>query len=153
MAKRKSVKKIVLKNDNSNINKHIGTKLRQKRTLLGLSQEGLGNILDITFQQVQKYESGITKISIERLLDICEIFKTSISFFFEGYSADKNDAEFALNDEKTGFNHNNISLDKRALELVKMFYSIKDPKVAKQVFNLIKSISEQQSEEEFSSED
>lgn len=150
MAKKKGTKKITLKSNNNSINKHVGTKLRQKRTLLGLSQEGLGKILNITFQQVQKYESGITKISVVRLLDICDIFKVPLSYFFEGFVTEDGKKVPALNDDKTAFKQNTVSLDKKALELVKLFYGIKNPRVAKQVFALIKSISEQ---EEFSVQD
>jgi transcriptional regulator with XRE-family HTH domain len=66
------------------IDKHVGARLRMRRTALGISQEKLGNALSLTFQQVQKYEKGTNRIGASRLLLISNFLDVSVDFFFEG---------------------------------------------------------------------
>lgn len=68
----------------SQINSHIGQQLKKRRKTLKLSQTQLGEILGITYQQVQKYESGVNKVSPERLLDLSHALDTPLEYFFEG---------------------------------------------------------------------
>ena len=63
---------------------HVGARVRLRRTLLGMSQEKLGKALGLTFQQVQKYESGANRVSASRLLLIAETLGVPISYFFQG---------------------------------------------------------------------
>lgn len=66
------------------IDKHVGSRVRMRRMLLGMSQEKLGDALGLTFQQVQKYEKGTNRIGASRLQQISIILQESVSFFFEG---------------------------------------------------------------------
>jgi transcriptional regulator with XRE-family HTH domain len=66
------------------IDKYVGSRVRMRRLMLGLSQEKLGDKLGITFQQVQKYEKGTNRVSASRLQAICQILQVPVSFFFEG---------------------------------------------------------------------
>jgi transcriptional regulator with XRE-family HTH domain len=66
------------------IDKHVGSRVRMRRLMLGMSQGTLGDGLGITFQQVQKYEKGINRISASRLQEMCRILQVSVPFFFEG---------------------------------------------------------------------
>src|SRR5579862_52598 len=66
------------------IDTHVGSRVRMRRLLLGMSQEKLGDELGITFQQVQKYEKGTNRISASRLQTISDILQVPVSFFFEG---------------------------------------------------------------------
>jgi transcriptional regulator with XRE-family HTH domain len=66
------------------IDKHVGSRVRIRRLMLGMSQEKLGDELGITFQQVQKYEKGTNRISASRLQAMCHILQVPVSFFFEG---------------------------------------------------------------------
>src|SRR5260370_38112356 len=66
------------------IDKHVGSRLRMRRKMLGMSQEKLGEALKITFQQVQKYEKGTNRISASRLQHISHILQVPVPFFFEG---------------------------------------------------------------------
>ena len=63
---------------------HVGSRIRLRRTMLGMSQEKLGESLGITFQQIQKYEKGANRISASKLWDIARFFKVDIGYFFEG---------------------------------------------------------------------
>ena len=64
--------------------KHVGSRVRMRRMMLGMSQEKLGDALDLTFQQVQKYEKGTNRIGASRLQQIAHILQVPVSFFFEG---------------------------------------------------------------------
>jgi len=66
------------------IDKHVGSRVRMRRMMLGMSQEKLGDALGLTFQQVQKYEKGTNRIGASRLQQIGQILQVSVSFFFEG---------------------------------------------------------------------
>src|SRR5204862_2364914 len=66
------------------IDKHVGSRVRMRRMMLGMSQEKLGDALGLTFQQVQKYEKGTNRIGASRLQQISLILQVSVSFFFEG---------------------------------------------------------------------
>jgi len=66
------------------IDKHVGSRVRMRRMMLGMSQEKLGDALGLTFQQVQKYEKGSNRIGASRLQQISLILQVPVSFFFEG---------------------------------------------------------------------
>ena len=66
------------------IDKHVGSRVRMRRMMLGMSQEKLGNSLSLTFQQVQKYEKGTNRIGASRLQQISNILQVPVEFFFEG---------------------------------------------------------------------
>ena len=87
--------------------KHIGSRVRARRVMLGMSQEKLADALGLTFQQVQKYEKGVNRIGASRLLHMAGILDVSIEFFFEGlpglradgFSGDSLVAEFLTRSE------------------------------------------------------
>ncbi|MBL4614923.1 MAG: helix-turn-helix transcriptional regulator, partial [Magnetovibrio sp.] len=62
---------------------HVGARLRQRRTLLGMSQEKLGEAVGLTFQQIQKYERGANRIGASRLYQLSNVLDVSVSYFFE----------------------------------------------------------------------
>src|SRR6476469_5772122 len=66
------------------VDKHVGSRVRMRRMMLGMSQEKLGDALGLTFQQVQKYEKGTNRIGASRLQQISNILQVPVSFFFEG---------------------------------------------------------------------
>src|SRR3974390_1258007 len=66
------------------IDRHVGSRVRMRRMMLGMSQEKLGDALGLTFQQVQKYEKGANRIGASRLQQISQILQVPVSFFFEG---------------------------------------------------------------------
>jgi transcriptional regulator with XRE-family HTH domain len=135
------------------IDVHVGKRLRLRRTLLGMSQERLGELLGLTFQQVQKYERGVNRIGSSRLFELGHILDVPVSFFFD----DLPDAIFGalagaqgglagpgLAEERAGFDHDDatLQLDKReTLELVRAYYRIGDPAVRKRLFELAKALA------------
>ncbi len=67
---------------------HVGDRVRQRRKLMNMSQEELGALIGLTFQQVQKYERGANRISASKLFQIARALKTRVAYFFDGYSED-----------------------------------------------------------------
>ena len=119
---------------------HVGSRLRLRRALIGMSQEKLGNALEITFQQVQKYERGTNRISSSRLFQISRILDVSVSFFF-----DDMDTEIIKQTEGIAeINKQVLQVDKlsrrETLEFVRAYYKITDPMVRKKIFEMVKAI-------------
>jgi transcriptional regulator with XRE-family HTH domain len=78
------VKEAVVKRIANPVDKHVGSRIRMRRLMLGMSQEKLGNGLGLTFQQVQKYEKGTNRIGAGRLQHISQLLQVPLPFFFEG---------------------------------------------------------------------
>jgi transcriptional regulator with XRE-family HTH domain len=110
---------------------HVGQRVRQRRWMVGMTQQQLGNKVGIKFQQIQKYETGTNRISASRLWDIAAALDVSVSFFFEGLSG-----------EQLGLGaHGDILTDKEALELVRAYYSIPETQ-RRRLFDLARVLSE-----------
>ena len=131
----------------SPIDVHVGSRIRLRRTLLGMSQERLGDSLGLTFQQVQKYERGVNRVGASRLFDLSRVLDVPISFFFDDMP-DSLAATFGgaparraggSQDAADPFGDDTLSR-RETLELVRAYYRITDPSVRKRVFDLIKSM-------------
>ncbi len=83
LSKQKKSRGITQNGEPNPIDIHVGKRLRLRRLLLGLSQDRLGQMIGLTFQQIQKYENGTNRISASRLWDIAVLLEVPISFFFE----------------------------------------------------------------------
>jgi transcriptional regulator with XRE-family HTH domain len=132
----------------SPIDAHVGSRVRLRRTLLGMSQEKLGDALGLTFQQVQKYERGVNRIGASRLFDLARVLDVPIGFFFDDLPPEmggnaavrSHPAMFGFAEAPAGFEDE--SMNKReTLELVRAFSRITEPGVRKRVFELIKSLA------------
>jgi transcriptional regulator with XRE-family HTH domain len=117
----------------------VGSRVRLRRMLIGMSQERLGELLGLTFQQVQKYEKGLNRIGAGRLFDIARILGVSIDYFYEGLIGTSN----------RGFSENDASppvmefmSSPEGLQLALGFSRIRDPKVRKRVLDLVRSLAE-----------
>jgi transcriptional regulator with XRE-family HTH domain len=71
-------------NKASDIDKHVGNRIRERRIMLGLSQQQMADMIGVTYQQAHKYERGINRISAGRLYEITQVLDVPISYFFEG---------------------------------------------------------------------
>ena len=94
-----------------NFNKHLGSKLKLRRLALGLTQTKVAKAINVTFQQIQKYEKGTNGVSSTRLLQLSNFLKVPINYFFEDFS------EYLINIEKSQEGHININYN----FLVKMY--------------------------------
>lgn len=119
---------------------HVGRKLRSRRTILGMSQEEIGEAVGITFQQVQKYERGLNRIVSSRLYEFAKLLDVSVSYFFEDFSGNDSGAVSGMAEQSASFEYESLN-NKEVLTLVRSYYGIKDPQVRKKVLALIKSIS------------
>ena len=119
---------------------HVGSRVRLRRTLLGMSQEKLGEALGLTFQQVQKYEHGSNRIGSSRLYLLSKILDVPVSFFFDdmpGASPGVRQGDTEPGEEH--FDGDRMS-KRETLELVRAYYRIADPDVRRRVFDLVKAI-------------
>ncbi|WP_390624366.1 helix-turn-helix domain-containing protein [Iodidimonas nitroreducens] len=123
------------------IDVHVGSRVRLRRTLLGMSQEKLGDALGLTFQQIQKYERGANRIGSSRLFKLSQILDVPVSFFFDDMPDDVQKANRGLSDTPSEpFEADQLS-KRETLELVRAYYKITQPKIRKHMFELIKSIA------------
>jgi transcriptional regulator with XRE-family HTH domain len=133
----KKAKKMISKPDPIDI--HVGSRVRLRRTLLGMSQEKLGNALGLTFQQIQKYERGANRIGSSRLYRLSKIMDIPVSFFFEEIPDGIIDQGEGFSEDAVGYEADQLS-KRETLELVRAYYKITDPKVRKRVFELVKAV-------------
>ncbi len=128
------------------IDKHVGSRVRMRRVILGMSQEKLGEALGLTFQQVQKYEKGANRIGASRLQQISRTLDVPPAFFFEGAPS----FEAAASDERA---HVGVAEDSNStyvadflstaegLHLNMAFARIHDPKVRKRIVDLVVALA------------
>lgn len=131
----------------SPIDVHVGSRIRLRRTLLGLSQERLGEAIGLTFQQVQKYERGINRVGASRLFDLARVLDVPIGFFFDdmpeplaGGISSAPPASGGFAESQDAFGPETALNRKETLDLVRAYYRIADPAVRKRVFDLIRSL-------------
>jgi transcriptional regulator with XRE-family HTH domain len=124
---------------------HVGTRVRLRRMLLGMSQEKLGEHLGLTFQQVQKYEKGVNRIGASRLFDLAKVLGVPVQFFYDEAPAGTSGASEPM----AGFTeHPSESYvveflgSRDGLELNKAFARIKDPKVRRSIIDLARSLAD-----------
>ncbi|HYE48061.1 MAG TPA: helix-turn-helix domain-containing protein [Azospirillaceae bacterium] len=126
------------------IDVHVGSRVRLRRTLLGMSQEKLGEAIGLTFQQVQKYERGANRIGASRLFDLSRVLDVPVSFFFDDMPDEEGAAPSAVDESavQEAVAAETDPLAKReTLELVRAYYRISDPGVRKRLFELTKSVA------------
>lgn len=120
---------------------HVGSRVRLRRTMLGMSQERLGEALGITFQQIQKYEKGLNRIGASRLQKICEVLTVPISFFFEDAPNVEGSAEGFREAGGSNYVVDFLSTSE-GLQLNRAFVKIADPKVRRRVIDLVRALGE-----------
>ncbi len=117
----------------------VGNRVRIRRMLIGMSQERLGDLLGLTFQQVQKYEKGVNRIGAGRLFEVARILNVPVDFFYDGVA------------EASGVNISEAAppvmefvSSGEGLQLALAFMKIRDAKVRKRVLDLVKSLAEEE---------
>lgn len=134
-----------MKKSTGSIDKEIGSRVRMRRISIGMSQEKLGDLLGLTFQQVQKYEKGTNRISVGRLVDIARILGVDIHFFFNGIKSVKSEGGFA---EEEGPPYlSEVMSTPEGLQLIRSFTAIKNPKVRKSIVQLVSTLAAQEDDE------
>jgi transcriptional regulator with XRE-family HTH domain len=134
---------MVSKKSPNPIDVHVGSRVRLRRMMLGMSQEKLGEHLGITFQQIQKYEKGTNRIGASRLQAIARVMGVPVSFFFEDAPMIDPDANKSKGFEDAGTTSYVVDFLSSAegLSLNKAFVRIKDVKVRRKVVELVKALA------------
>ena len=132
---------IAAKKQANPIDIQVGNRVRIRRMLIGMSQERLGDLLGLTFQQVQKYEKGVNRIGAGRLFEVSRILNVPVDFFYEGV----NDAAQGAT-ESDGAPVMDFVSSGEGLQLSLAFMKIKDAKVRKRVLDLVKSLAEEEAQ-------
>ncbi|WP_459697420.1 helix-turn-helix domain-containing protein [Acidisoma sp. C75] len=139
----------------SPIDVHVGARIREQRTRLGMSQEKLGDALNLTFQQIQKYERGVNRVGASRLYDLCRVFDVPADYFFDGLPSFPTAGAYpaygggmpgggaggyALHENQAPL-RDEPALLPDAAELLQSFARVTDPEVRKRVLELVKSLA------------
>ena len=114
---------------------HVGKRVRHRRWMVGMTQQQLAEKVGIKFQQIQKYETGMNRVSASRLWDIAEALEVPVSFFFEGIE------EHETQSDASGMIPGDIMADKEALELVRSYYAIPENQ-RRRLFELARVLSD-----------
>jgi transcriptional regulator with XRE-family HTH domain len=121
------------------IDVHVGSRVRLRRNMLGLSQEKLGEALGLTFQQIQKYERGTNRIGASRLMEIARFLDVPIAFFYDDTDPVRAPAiPKNLDDATYGDAESNQLAREEAVQLVTGYYAIKDTRTRRSLFDLVK---------------
>ncbi len=116
---------------------HVGKRIRHRRWMVGMTQQQLGETVGIKFQQIQKYETGMNRVSASRLWDIAQSMEVPISFFFEGVEEENAVVDDIVQSKQKG----DLLADKEALELVRSYYSIPEQQ-RRRLFDLARVLSD-----------
>jgi len=123
------------------IDQYVGKRLREKRLLSGFSQEVFAQKIEVTFQQVQKYEKGINRISASRLYCASVALEEPVGYFFDGLPGqNKTGGKNSLIDDAKIVEMNNLKND--TLQIVRAFYNISDPLLRKSIKDLLHAMSQ-----------
>jgi transcriptional regulator with XRE-family HTH domain len=121
------------------IDAHVGSRIRLRRTLLGLSQEQLGGAMSLTFQQIQKYERGANRIGSSRLYQLGQVLNVPISYFFDDLPADERADALAVAESPQTAHDAKRMTKRETLELVRAYFRIEDPAVRQRIFDIVKA--------------
>jgi transcriptional regulator with XRE-family HTH domain len=123
------------------IDKHVGSRVRMRRMMLGMSQEKLGDALGLTFQQVQKYEKGTNRIGASRLQQISLILQVPVAFFFEGAPELPGSPVSGLGEAPSPTYVSDFLATSDGLALTKAFMRIEDAKLRRRIVDLVQQIA------------
>lgn len=126
---------------------YVGTRVRQRRSLLGMSQTSLANAVGLTFQQIQKYERGFNRIGSSRLFEFAKVLDVPVSYFFDEIPSNVLSAR-STSRNRDGFGEAAAPFEqekdplirRETLELVRAYYKVRESRVRKRIADLVKSL-------------
>jgi transcriptional regulator with XRE-family HTH domain len=131
------------------VDAHVGSRIRMRRRVMGLSQEALADALGLTFQQVQKYECGVNRVSASKLFGAARVLQVPVRYFFDGLPQPGQPAGEALPDEDADGRVNAFLATPEGLELARRFMMRPEGRWRRQVLELVRALTEEpQSEPE-----
>lgn len=122
---------------------HVGSRVRLRRMVIGMSQEKLGEKMGLTFQQIQKYEKGTNRIGASRLFQLALILDVPVQFFFEEAPVRSGQSQGGLPESKTESFLLDFLNSREGLELNRAFVKITDPKVRRRVIELVRALGDE----------
>ena len=125
------------------VDKYVGSRVRMRRIMLGMSQEKLGEALGLTFQQIQKYEKGTNRVGASRIQQISEILQVPVSFLFEGGPSTAASAEGAGEGTSPTYVSDFLATSE-GLALTRAFTRISDAKLRRSIVDLVEKIADQE---------
>lgn len=126
-----------VKKEELEVDRAIGRRLRDRRTLLGLSQSDLAKTVGVTFQQIQKYERGVNRISASRLYQFACLLEIGVDYFFDGIDEDGNQIDLMPGEA------DDPAMMRDVLALVRAYYEIQDVDVRRRMFELTKTLADE----------
>ncbi len=118
---------------------HVGKRIRQRRWMVGITQQQLAEGVGVKFQRIEKYETGMNRVSASRLWDIAEALEVPVGFFFDGLEVQQGTAEGT--DQAAAHVPGDLMADREALELVRSYYAIPENQ-RRQLFELARVLSD-----------
>jgi transcriptional regulator with XRE-family HTH domain len=141
-AKSKSLKKSrPTRGGDPAVDVHVGQRVRLRRVELGMSQQELARLIGITFQQLQKNERGVNRLSASRLYETARVLDVPTTYFFEGIQGAKTLAIPAKNAEPNFMSIADETTKRETLELVRAYYDITDRKLRQQMVNTMRALA------------
>jgi transcriptional regulator with XRE-family HTH domain len=122
------------------VDKYVGSRVRMRRIMLGMSQEKLGEALGLTFQQIQKYEKGTNRVGASRIKQISEILQVPVSFLFDGGPAGTVNAE-GFSEETSPSYISDFLATSEGLALTRAFTRISDAKLRRSIVDMVEQIA------------
>ena len=132
------------------VDTHVGARMRQRRTLLGMSQTKLGDAVGLTFQQIQKYERGSNRVSSSRLFEFAKVLDVPVAYFFDEMPANALSGRPMSGRGRKGFGEAGTPFEqekdkdplikRETLELVRAYYKIREARVRKRIFEMVKAV-------------
>ena len=122
------------------VDKYVGSRVRMRRIMLGMSQEKLGDALGLTFQQVQKYEKGTNRVGASRLQQISEILQVPVSFLFDGGPSGTTNGE-SFGEGTSPAYVSDFLATSEGLALTRAFTRISDAKMRRSIVELVEQIA------------
>ena len=135
------MKSVVVKKLPNPTDKHVGSRVRMRRLMLGMSQTKLADAIGLTFQQVQKYEKGTNRMGASRLMQIAQVLQVSVPSFFEGAPSASSLRKGKAVAPSTAYVSEFIS-SSDGLTLIKAFMQIKEAKLQRSIVNLVEQIAD-----------
>ncbi|MDA7948016.1 MAG: helix-turn-helix domain-containing protein [Hyphomicrobiaceae bacterium] len=119
---------------------HVGSRVRLRRMLVGLSQEKLGDSMGLTFQQIQKYEKGVNRIGASRLFKLSQVLDVPVQFFFDGMPAVEDGSMPELGDGDSESYLYEFLNTRDGLELNRAFMKVSNPEVRRAIIDLVRTL-------------
>jgi transcriptional regulator with XRE-family HTH domain len=128
------------------VDKYVGSRVRMRRIMLGMSQEKLGEALGLTFQQIQKYEKGTNRVGASRLQQISEVLQVPVSFLFDGGPSGAAGSAASAESASPAYIADFLATSE-GLALTRAFTRIPDSKLRRSIVDLVEQIAEREAAE------